>query len=64
LQNEVDTPGTVNAQDYTELRGRFGNTSGSGSSLVSTAVPEASTLILLALFGAVFVGRFIGRTRT
>jgi hypothetical protein len=47
LQNEVDTPGTVNAADYTAWRARFGNTSGSGSGLVSTAVPEPTAALLL-----------------
>ena len=31
LQNEVDTPGTVNAQDYLDWQARFGNPPGSGS---------------------------------
>ena len=53
LQNEVDTPGTVNAQDYTEWRARFGNTSGSGSGLGGgSAVPEPTTLTLLSAAGA------------
>jgi fibronectin-binding autotransporter adhesin len=49
LQNEVDSPGTVNAQDYTEWRARFGNTSGSGSTLGAAAVPEPSAFALLSL---------------
>jgi hypothetical protein len=48
LQNEVDLPGTVNAQDYTEWRTRFGNTSGSGLG-TGSAVPEPATL---AMFNA------------
>lgn len=52
LQNEVDTPGTVNAADYDAWRARFGNTSGSGSSLGSAAVPEP-TVAILALLGLV-----------
>ena len=48
LQNEVDTPGTVNAADYTAWRARFGNTTGSGS-FAGTAVPEPASF-MLALF--------------
>ena len=55
LQNEVDTPGTVNVADYTAWRQRFGNTSGSGS-LSGAPVPEP-TGIMLALAAA--VGGFI-----
>ncbi|MFO0788570.1 MAG: hypothetical protein U0805_03870 [Pirellulales bacterium] len=54
LQNEVDTPGTVNNADYDAWRARFGNTSGSGSSLGgNAAVPEPASLamILLCLSG-------------
>jgi autotransporter-associated beta strand protein len=59
LQNEVDTPGTVTAQDYTEWRARFGNTSGSGALLNESAVPEptAASLILLALGTLAAAGR-------
>jgi hypothetical protein len=49
LQNEVATIGSVTAEDYAEWRSRFGNTSGSGSSLGGGAVPEPTTLGLLAL---------------
>lgn len=57
LQNEVDTPGTVNAQDYTEWRARFGNTSGSGSGFGSATVPEPGTLAsLMVLVGSLGVG--------
>lgn len=49
LQNEVDTPGTVNAADYDAWRARFGNTSGSGSSLGAAAVPEPATLAMLSV---------------
>jgi hypothetical protein len=49
LQNEVATIGTVTAEDYTEWRSRFGNTSGSGSSLGGGAIPEPTTSGLLAL---------------
>jgi hypothetical protein len=49
LQNEVDTPGIVNTQDYTAWRARFSN-SGSGSGLGSDAgVPEPGTMGLLLL---------------
>ncbi len=54
LQNEVDTPGTVTAADYTEWRARFGNSSGSGSGLGASNVPEPVTLVGLFL-GAVHV---------
>jgi hypothetical protein len=47
LQNEVDAPGTVNANDYTEWKARFGKSSGAGSSLSGGAVPEPQTLILV-----------------
>ena len=46
LQNEVDMPGTINAADYTAWRARFGNTSGAGSGLLESAVPEPSTFVL------------------
>jgi hypothetical protein len=54
LQNEVDTPGTVNAADYTAWRARFGNTSGSGSGLNASAVPEPNAILLVmcVLLGA------------
>ena len=45
LQNEGDTPGTVNQADYTYWRSRYGATSGSGASLGSSEVPEPSTLV-------------------
>jgi hypothetical protein len=50
LQNEVDTPGTVNAADYTAWRARFGNTSGSGNLLEGAAIPEPACLCI-ALVG-------------
>jgi autotransporter-associated beta strand protein len=46
LQNEVDNPGTVNQQDYTEWAARFGNP-GAGAGLSDTAVPEPAALLLL-----------------
>jgi hypothetical protein len=53
LANEVDTPGTVNATDYTAWRARFGNTSGAGSGLSASGVPEPSTFVyLVAAAGA------------
>ena len=55
LQNEVNTPGVVDSSDYTAWRARFGNTSGAGSSLSGSAVPEPGTLALAAL-GLFFVG--------
>jgi hypothetical protein len=47
LLNEVDTPGTINAQDYTEWRSRFGNP-GSGGGL-GAAVPEPPTFLMIGL---------------
>jgi hypothetical protein len=55
LANEVDTPGTVNAADYTAWRARFGNTSGAGSELSGSAVPEPITLVLVAGAAGIFV---------
>ena len=56
--NEVDNPGTVNAADYTAWRARFGNTSGSGSSLDGAAsVPEPATLGLGLCFGLLIAVR-------
>jgi hypothetical protein len=51
--------GTVNALDYTFWRSRFGNTSGSGSSLSNgSAVPEPATLTLAILsVGMLLVSR-------
>jgi len=60
LQNEVNTIGTVDASDYDAWRARFGNTSGSGSSLVaSAAVPEPASLclMLMAMAGGYLVRR-------
>ena len=48
-QNEVHNPGTVSAEDYTEWRSRFGNTSGSGAGVGGGAVPEPATLVLFAI---------------
>jgi autotransporter-associated beta strand protein len=58
LQNEVSDTGVNNDQDYVDWRARFGNTSGSGSSLGnSAAVPEPGTaaLIVFALTAVVTV---------
>jgi formylglycine-generating enzyme required for sulfatase activity len=51
LPNEVagTTPGTVTQEDYNAWQARFGNTSGSGASAPSAAVPEPSAGILAAL---------------
>ena len=62
LQNEVDAPGTVNAADYTAWRARFGNTSGSGSSLEGgAAVPEPGTWLLALMVPAMLFGRRTAR---
>jgi hypothetical protein len=47
LENEVDAPGIVNAQDYVEWSSRFGNT-GTGTGLGAGQVPEPSTLALIS----------------
>ena len=50
LANEVADPGTVTPADYDAWRTRFGNTSGSGSSLAAKGiVPEPSAIVLLLL---------------
>jgi hypothetical protein len=66
LQNEVDTPGTVNAADYTEWRARFGNPEiiGTGLQGGNAAVPEPATVLLVvtALAGAFSLcGRYPSR---
>jgi hypothetical protein len=50
LQNEVPgvTPGATTAEDYAPWRARFGNTSGAGSGLVTSAVPEPGTFVYFA----------------
>ncbi len=63
LPNEVagTTPGQVTVEDYTAWRQRFGNTSGSGSSLgENAAVPEPASV---GLFVLAFVIVAIGRRR-
>ena len=64
LQNQVDDPANVTAQDYIEWRSRFGNTAGSGSGLVGgTSVPEPAA-ILLWFVGAMSIGLTrVGRKR-
>ena len=63
LANEVDTPGVVNAADYTAWRARFGNTSGSGAGVTgeppvtTSAVPEPSAFVLLAIGGLRLLAR-------
>lgn len=64
LANEVSTPGVTDAQDYLDWRARFGNTSGSGSSLHGAAVPEPATFVLLFLVAPFFAGRKLGRNRS
>jgi hypothetical protein len=50
LQNESESPGVVDAADYQFWRAHFGNTSGSGSSLGGSSVPEPASIVLV-LFG-------------
>ncbi|HEX4412313.1 MAG TPA: PEP-CTERM sorting domain-containing protein [Lacipirellulaceae bacterium] len=58
LQNEVNSPGVVDASDYTYWRSRFGATTGSGSGLGESAVPEpASILLVMALGGCLLTSR-------
>ncbi len=52
LQNEINSIGTVDASDYTAWRSRFGATSGSGSGLGASQVPEPA-MMSLAMLGAV-----------
>jgi hypothetical protein len=62
LFNEVATLGTNTAQDYTEWRNRFGNTSGSGAgNLSATTVPEPTSLALLACTLAMMCTRRFAR---
>ncbi len=69
LANEVDAPGTVNAADFAAWRVRFGNTSGSGTSMPSgfgTQVPEPGSLMLsicssIALIGIYLIRRIRGK---
>jgi hypothetical protein len=52
IQNEVASTGTIDAADYDAWRARFGNTSGSGSALGTSVVPEPTSIMLLAIIGA------------
>lgn len=60
LSNEVSgtTPGQVTPEDYAAWRARFGNTSGAGSGLSGSGVPEPSTFVFLVAggMGAVSLG--------
>jgi hypothetical protein len=47
LVNEVETPGTIDAADYTAWRARFGNPTASG--LGANAIPEPATSVLFLL---------------
>ena len=50
LQNEVDSPDTVNAGDYTVWRSLFGTTASSGSlSGTSSSVPEPCSIALFCM---------------
>jgi hypothetical protein len=59
LQNEVASIGTVDQADYDAWKARFGNTSGSGSSLgAGAAVPEPGSFALVIVgFALGLVGR-------
>ncbi len=61
LQNEVanTSPGTVDQDDYTAWRMRFGNTSGSGAgnSVEAAAVPEPTAAMLVILWGMMAASR-------
>ena len=57
LANEVADPGTVSAADYTELRARFGNSSGAGTGLEVGAIPEPAAWMLALGAMGVFVLR-------
>jgi hypothetical protein len=48
LQHEVDSPGIVNGQDYTDWQTRFGNPT-PGSGLSANAIPEPCAFVSLAL---------------
>ncbi|HEX4412106.1 MAG TPA: hypothetical protein VH107_00665 [Lacipirellulaceae bacterium] len=63
LQNEVDNTGTVDAGDYAAWRTRFGNTSGSGSSLSGAAVPEPTTLVFAFLLSLPVITSRVRRDR-
>jgi hypothetical protein len=64
LQNEVSDQGVVSAQDYTDWRARFGNTSGSGALSVGASVPEPSSVALLMLVAQLLMGIKLGRARS
>jgi len=51
------TPGSVSSADYDVFKANFGKTAGSGSGASNTAVPEPSTIVLLALGLVVGMGR-------
>ncbi len=62
LTNEVagTTPGTVTQEDYTAWRARFGSisSSGAGTAIATSAVPEPSTVVvLMAAILATFTAR-------
>jgi hypothetical protein len=64
LQNEGDTPGTINQADYEFWRARFGATDGGIASLSAAAVPEPATGVLaVGVFGLYLAGRPLSRKR-
>jgi hypothetical protein len=62
LQNEVSEPGEVSMADYTAWRTRFGNTSGVGSGLGNSSVPEPGAFMLIVC-AAGLVSLLFARTR-
>jgi hypothetical protein len=64
LQNQVDDPNTINAQDYTEWRKRFGNVTGSGTALGSVSVPEPFGMFTLLMGGLLALGWIRLQSRT
>jgi hypothetical protein len=56
LANEVADSGVFSAADYTEWRARFGNPSGSGSSLDGASVPEPATICMFIVGAIALIG--------
>lgn len=60
LQNEGVTPGSNTAEDYTFWRSRYGATSGSGSGLGRSTIPEPSSAMLFVAAMLVWMGNHRG----